>query len=172
MPQQMWLVSQEELPQHVFPFVARNGVDPLVQQLWLESQPKLPQQDFGDVAQNGGVPVVQHVYPLEQVVLPHLLGFVSGAAGATCAATCALARLIPNVPRMPPASAPPSSFSSCRRGIGLARMRAASSIRLLMFVLPPSPTRTRPSSNSHCDSARFREQTINLSDRLLYSSFV
>ena len=70
----------------------------MLQQMWLESQPKLPQQDFGDVAQNGAVPVVQQVFPLEQVVLPHFVGFVTGAAGENRAAACALARLTPNVP--------------------------------------------------------------------------
>lgn len=129
-------MRQKVLPQHVCPFVARNGADPVVQQMWLESQPKLPQQDFGDVAQNGAVPVVQQVIPLEQVVLPHLVGFVTGEAGATNAAACALARLTPNVPRIPPASAPPTSLSACRRGMGLATMRATSSRIWLMIADP------------------------------------
>jgi len=81
--------------------VAQNGFELVVQQLWL-----LLQHTVFD-------PTVQAVVPLPQAL-----------AGA-----CAFARLIPSEPRMPAVSVPVSSRKASRRGIGVARIRANSSIR-------------------------------------------
>ena len=94
---------------------------PVVQQVSVELQLASPQHFLPWVLQKGFEPVVQQTWFFEQLVdhfalLPAL-------------ACCAVAGLIPSVPRKPPARVPAISRSACRRGIGLARMRARSSRR-------------------------------------------
>jgi len=137
------------LPQQVVPLAAQNGVDPVEQHTWVELQEVFPQQVVPPLAQNGLDPVVQQVwvelqpevspqqvFPLltQKVCPPYLQGTPpSRQRPKASGATCALASRLPSVPRRPPASAPASSFNACRRGVGPARMRAASSRKLAVL---------------------------------------
>ena len=130
--QQVWPALQDVLPQQTFPFVTQNGVELVVQQVWLLLQAVAPQQIFPFDAQNGLLQVVQQTwFDVEQQrpLVPHavvpLLHFDTFAWPAAC--------LIPTALRMPPANAPLRSLSAWRRGNGLARMRATSSRRKLIF---------------------------------------
>jgi hypothetical protein len=100
---------QPVFPQHVLLLVTQNGEVPVRQhfapEAVLQERLPVPQQSsaFG-----------RHVVPQQWVLLSQF-----GHCGA------ASTELIPNVASMPPATKPPSRFSACRRGISLARMRAA-----------------------------------------------
>ena len=95
------------LPQHLFPTVLQNGVVPVRQQNSFDLQEVLPQQ----TSTMGRHVPLQHCW----------FALQAGEQSVVCAST----ELIPNVASTPPATNPPSRFSACRRGISLARMRAA-----------------------------------------------
>ncbi len=101
-PQHDW----PALMQYFAPFVS-------VQQPCPALQGTLPQQKPPEGVQTGGFADVQHVVPGPQ-------------AGEQFAA---VARLIPIAPKKTPARRLLTSFSAWRRGIGLARIRAARSNR-------------------------------------------
>jgi hypothetical protein len=115
--QQVWPALQDEFPQHNWPALIQY-FDPLlpVQQVWPALQEELPQHSLPAAMQNG-LPVLVSA---GQQDCP---GVQAGEQVA------ALARLIPIALKTMPSSNAPSNLTACRRGIGLARIRAASSTR-------------------------------------------
>jgi hypothetical protein len=139
-PQQDWPVPQALLPQQVAVLGAQNGVEPdLLQHCSLAEQPGvLPQQFLPLLIQKG--------FPFEAVQRTPPSGQCAGLFGVFCARP----HRAPNVPRKPPASAPASSFSACRRGVGPARIRAASSTRLATLSGVCDITHLLPFCTSPC----------------------
>jgi hypothetical protein len=148
--QQSWPALQPTetpaAPQQNPPEGEQNCPDGPVQQVWPALQPVVPQHNPAEGEQYVLVPpgTVQQVWLAWQEVLALLPqhtppaaiqklpgqqrkpGLQAGVQVAACAS------LIPRAPKMAAATTLVSCLSACRRGIGLARMRAASSTRLLI----------------------------------------
>ena len=112
-PQQNSVSLQVFVPQHFFFGVRQNGTPfPGQQNSWGSGlHLLLPQHCLGAVAQKG------LLSPGQQVLLL--------AQGGLQTANCARAGFTPSAATMPPASNPPRRNNAFRRGISLARMRAA-----------------------------------------------
>jgi hypothetical protein len=148
--QQVCPALQEEFPQHNWPALIQY-FEPFVpvQHVWPALQAILPQQNPPEPVQNVVEPEVQQVWPALQEEPPqHSLpaaiqnGFVAlPAAGQQLFPgehagehVAAFARLIPIALKTMPISKAPSNLTACRRGIGLARIRAASSTRWVILL--------------------------------------
>jgi len=123
--QQAWPAAQDVLPQHARPAPLQNFAPVVaVQQVAPDAQALLPQQVSASLTQKLATPVPgQHFRPLPHAGAHVTLGLCSvGLWDSAC--------LTPNAASRPPVNTRPSAFKACRRGWGLARMRAASSKRL------------------------------------------
>jgi len=132
--QQALPTAHDVLPQQVRPTPLQNVV-PLVatQHALPVGHDDLPQQTREAATQKPGVLVVQHLCPAVQA--GRQVEEFSGSAA------CESARLTPNAARILPARIRPIAVRACRRGRGLASMRAASSNRLPILYRLNLPTK-------------------------------